>query len=234
MTPKATSERTARPSGRIAWLALLPLAVALKWAAYGAMVGRNRNRERPEEGRFTRADVRRILEHGWHNFRLLAPDIPREATVGNRMNMMLACVTLAMFQALLSEGVDRAYGTELLADAAWRIYRLWGLVPRAIARLRSRDPVERMRLQVNLFLRFPFNPPGYQLTRLPADDGSAFDMHRCPVAEYFREHQAADVCVGTWCNLDYGLAEGWGGRLERTGTLAAGDSACRFRFKAMR
>lgn len=59
---------------------------------------------------------------------------------------------------------------------------------------------------------------------------SSFVVRRCPVAEYFGRHGASDVCVGTWCNLDYGLGELWGGRLERDGTLATGAAQCDFRF----
>jgi hypothetical protein len=45
---------------------------------------------------------------------------------------------------------------------------------------------------------------------------------------------ASDLCIETWCNLDFPLAEMWGGRLERTQTLAAGCEHCDFRFKAVR
>jgi hypothetical protein len=47
-----------------------------------------------------------------------------------------------------------------------------------------------------------------------------------------RANDAADLCIGTWCNLDFPLAEMWGGRLERRGTLAAGAPVCDFRFVA--
>jgi hypothetical protein len=46
-------------------------------------------------------------------------------------------------------------------------------------------------------------------------------MQRCPVAEYLGSRGAADLCAGSWCNLDYALAEMWGGTLERSGTLVA-------------
>jgi hypothetical protein len=79
-------------------------------------------------------------------------------------------------------------------------------------------------------LRFPFNSPGYIARRVPTDDGIAFDMIRCPVARYFRAYGAGDVCVGSWCNLDYALAEMVGRKMVRTKTLAAGDACCDFRF----
>jgi hypothetical protein len=215
-------------------LAKMLLKPVVKWAGRRAVVGRNRCRHQPEKGRFTGADVGRIVAAAWRNFDELAPSAPRELTVGSRMNMMLACVTVSFFRALLAAGVEQDYAIELCADAAWQVYAKWGILPRLVARLRTRDPVERMRIPVKMFLRFPFNPPGYRFERLPADDGIAFDITRCPVAEYLRTHGAAALCVGSWCNLDYALSELWGGRLERAGTLAAGDAACRFRFKVAR
>ena len=51
------------------------------------------------------------------------------------------------------------------------------------------------------------------------------------VANYLGSRGAADRCAGSWCNLDYALAEMWGGTLERSGTLVAGASCCDFRFR---
>jgi hypothetical protein len=56
------------------------------------------------------------------------------------------------------------------------------------------------------------------------------DMVRCPVADYLGQRDAADLCAGSWCNLDYALAEMWGGRLQRSSTLGAGAKCCDFRF----
>lgn len=55
-------------------------------------------------------------------------------------------------------------------------------------------------------------------------------MFRCPIADYMAAHGLADLCVGTWCNADFALAEVWGARLDRKGTLAGGASYCDFRF----
>jgi len=35
----------------------------------------------------------------------------------------------------------------------------------------------------------------------------------------------------SWCNLDFALVEMWGGKLERSETLASGCNRCDFRFK---
>jgi hypothetical protein len=204
----------------------------IKRAARASLVGRNRDRQRLEKGRFTRTEVDKILDQVWQGYDQLAPFIPHEPKLGNRMNMLLACVTLSCLRVMLSTGVERKYAIELIGDMAWQVYENWGRLSDLIARLLTRDPHERMRMSVNMFLRFPFTPPGYIFERLPSNDGTSLDMLRCPIAEYFRAQGAADLCIGTWCNLDFPLTELWGGWLERTETLAAGHTHCDFNFKA--
>jgi ubiquinone biosynthesis protein len=146
------------------------------------------------------------------------------------MNVMLACLSFSMLAVLLDRGIERQYAIELIADAAWKVYEKWAILPRFLARLFVRDPVDRMKSCVNTFLRFPFNPPGYTLERTPSDCGIRFNVLRCPVALYLQRLDAGDLCVASWCNLDFPLAEIWGGKLKRTGTLAGGSDHCDFHF----
>jgi len=62
---------------------------------------------------------------------------------------------------------------------------------------------------------------------------AAFNCLKCPVAEYFRSHHLSELCVNTWCKLDYPLARQWGAELERTGTIAGGAPVCDFRWHAI-
>ncbi len=199
-------------------------------AARRAMQGRNRSRTDPTAGRFTRGQIARIVDVAFTQFELKLPDLPSEPTVGSRQNVMLAALTLSFLEALEHEGVERGYAIELTADVCWRFYRQWGHGTRAATRLITRDPVRRLRLSVNAFLTFPFGRPGYRFDDVNQDDGRSLDMQRCPVADYLGSRGAADLCAGSWCNLDYALAELWGGTLERTGTLVGGASCCDFRF----
>jgi len=201
-------------------------------AAHASLVGRSRDRHSPDKGRFTRAEVDNILKQVWQTYDQLAPFVPQEPKLGNQMNMLLSCVTLACFRVFMATGTEREYAIELIGDMAWKVYEKWGRFPILIARLLTRDPRKQLRMSVNMFLRFPFTPPGYVFERLPSSDGISLDMLRCPVAEYFHKQDASDLCVGTWCNLDFALAEMWGGWLERTETLAAGSTRCDFCFKA--
>ncbi|HVC71008.1 MAG TPA: L-2-amino-thiazoline-4-carboxylic acid hydrolase [Acidimicrobiales bacterium] len=185
----------------------------------------------PGRGRFTRADLRRLLESTWTKFSRLAPDLPAAPTVGSRQNVALACLTLAMLEALLEEDIERTYAIELVGDARWKVYAQWGHLPRLMSCLKSRDPLRRMRTSVNLFLRLPFNPPGYLFKDRPEPQGRAIVIHRCPVPDYLVSHGARDLAVGSWCNLDFELAQMWGGTLERSGSLAGGAPLCDFHFK---
>ncbi len=211
-----------------------PLAVR---AARQALVGRNRARQSPERGRFTRADVDGLLKTAWSEYARRVGDVPVEPTVGSRMNVRLACFTVSFFNTLLAAGVERAYAIELVADAVWRVYRLWSNIALGLARLTPRKTTSlafavtnRGDQQTGVSLSFPFNAPGYLIEPAPADAGTAFDVVRCPVADYFRREGAVDLCSASWCNLDYALAEMTGERLVRTKTLVRGDDRCDFRL----
>jgi L-2-amino-thiazoline-4-carboxylic acid hydrolase len=200
-------------------------------AARRAIAGRNRSRRDPTAGRFTRPEITRIVDVALVRFERHAPGLPSEPTLGARQNVLLAALTLSFLEALQEAGIERRYAIELTGDTCWHFYRQWGYVTRAATRLISRDPVRRLRLSVNAFLTFPFGPPGYRFDDVAQDDGRSLDMRRCPVADYLGAPGAADLCAGSWCNLDYALAEMWGGTLERSRTLVAGASCCDFRFR---
>jgi len=203
----------------------------IKSAARSALIGRNRDFSDLERGRFSSKDVDLILKQVWKEYDQLAPSAPVMQKFGNQMNVMLACVTYACFQVLLDKGINRDYAIELIGDVAWKVYKKWSRLAMFFSRLRTRDPKQQLRQSVKLFLRFPFTPPAYQFKLTESDQGISLDMLKCPVAEYFHRQNATDLCIGTWCNLDFPLAEMWGGRLERSKTLAAGYDRCDFRFR---
>jgi ubiquinone biosynthesis protein len=146
---------------------------------------------------------------------------------------MLAALTLSLMEVLEESGVERDYAIELTGDTCWRFYRHWGRITKTVTSLASRDPTRRLRMSVNAFLTYPFGRPGYRFNDVPEADGRSLNMVRCPVADYLGKRDAADLCAGSWCNLDYALAEMWDARLERSSTLVAGADCCDFRFHAL-
>lgn len=206
----------------------------MKHAARRVLVGRPRTLQAPERGRFTRAEVNQFLETAWARYRERVRTLPSQPTIGSTMNLRLACFTMSFFDALLAEGTERAYAIELIADAAWKVYRQWARIAVGLARLRPRKrtalgfaAIDR---RGHVSLRFPFSAPGYLIETVPTDRGTAFDVVKCPVASYFRAQRAADLCVASWCNLDYALADLTHDKLVRTKTLVSGQDRCDFRL----
>ncbi len=210
----------------------------IRWAARRALVGRRRDRSKPEQGRFTHAEVDHYIDQAWHRYQTLTPSLPPEPTIGSRMNVKLAALTISMFQVLLDARIERAYAIELVSDTTWKIYRQWGRIGQFLVRILPKSLVKPMRTDLarrvqkdgTLVQSFPFNPPGYVAKYVPMKGAIAFDMIRCPVAEVFRAHGAIDLCRASWCDLDYPLAEMQGLRLQRTTTLVEGAGRCDFRF----
>ncbi|GAB4577459.1 MAG: hypothetical protein Fur0022_01900 [Anaerolineales bacterium] len=203
------------------------------WAARRTLVGRNRSLHEPQKGRFAAAEVSHLLDQSWQRFDELVPDMSQESTVGSRMNVRLAALSLAMLHTLMGAGVERKYAIELIGDICWKVYQSWGWVGKFIRLFRHsrlEDTSKRVLQDGDWPMSFPFNPPGYRARYVPTEGGLGFDVIRCPVAEYFHAHGASDLAVHTWCMLDYPLAEMLELKLMRTQTLATGDGRCDFRW----
>ena len=136
-------------------------------AARHVLVGRNRAPQSPDRGRCTLGEVNALLKKAWIDYAARAKKLSPEPTVGSRMNVRLACFTMAFFEALLAVGTDRKYVIDLVADSAWRVYRLWSTIALGLSRLRPGKTtslafaVSKGGERPNLSLSFPFNAPGY-------------------------------------------------------------------------
>ena len=207
-----------------------------KRAGRRALLGRMRARESPDAGRFTPSDVGALLDAAWRRYDASVVGLPTQPTMGSTMNVRLACFTFSFFEELLAMGTEREYAIELVADATWQVYQVGAGLTTAAARL-AHGKSSALAFAVNkkadgeavVHLRFPFNAPGYVIETVPIQNGTAFNVLRCPVAEYFRARGAADLCVASWCNLDFPLGELTHRKLVRTKTLVQGADHCDFR-----
>lgn len=233
MPPQLTTKDRSTSSPPARWMlgALRLSRPVVKALTIRALVGRNRSRGDDTAGRFTRAEAIALVDATFTRFEPRVPELPSEPTLGSRQNVMLAALTLSFLEALEGAGIERGYAVELTADVCWRVYRRWGQATRLGTRMITRSPVRRLRLSVDAFLTFPFGRPGYRFDDVPEPEGRSLDMVRCPVADYLGARDAVDLCASSWCNLDYPLAEMWGARLERSGTLVKGADCCDFRFR---
>ncbi|MEO8310530.1 MAG: AarF/UbiB family protein [Caldimonas sp.] len=173
-----------------------------------------------------------LLKQAWDRYYELEPSIAIQPTVGAVFTTHLAAATLALHEVLLRHGTSAAESHRLIYDIGWRIYVQMGEIPLVVASAVTRDPHKRLKLATDLFRTFPFGAPSYVWRDVMSTDGSiAFDCIKCPVAEFFARHDASELCVQTFCRLDFPLAEKWGGQLHRTGTIASGAELCDFRWK---
>jgi len=206
-------------------------------AARRALLGRMRVRESPECGRFTRSDVTKLLDGGWARYQVASGSLPAQPTKGSTMNVRLACFTFSFFEELLASGTEKQYAIELVADATWQVYQVWARLTEAAGHLmRSKSSALAFAVtrkeggEATVHLRFPFNAPGYVVETVPISSGTAFNVLHCPVADYFRAQGATDLCVASWCNLDYPLSELTDQKLVRTKTIVQGADHCDFRI----
>ncbi|MDT8305702.1 MAG: L-2-amino-thiazoline-4-carboxylic acid hydrolase [Anaerolineae bacterium] len=198
--------------------------------------GRYRDRHDLDKGRFTRTDVARILARAWRYYDIFAPvaRVEQLETLGSIHNRLGGVLIHALYRALLDEGLPPDYATELASDMLWVVYDKMSSFPLAIARLLARDPQEQVNTTLRLFLRFPFNPPGYEATAVAGTDVFTLDIYRCPVYDYFHAQGEEAFMLNTFCKTDFALAQVMtqGGSYERPHTLAAGDNVCDMRWYA--
>lgn len=201
---------------------------------YRTLVGRSRSRGHAEQGRFTRNDARRITEEAWAIARELRGSAPREQAVGGRLMLNGGVWSLAIFRAIRGLGVPAEYATELCTDYLWAAYQSQVTVQRWLGHLLARGPEAQMARIQGIFLRFPLGAPGYDCRVREVPGSFAYDIHRCPVHDYFATQgpEALEFFRNSWCTLDYPLAEHLvrGGRYERRRTLSAGDAMCDMRW----
>ena len=129
-------------------------------AARHVIVGRQRSSD-PVSGRFTRSDVDHVVSRTWVTFVDLSVDFPGQSTLGSRLDVRAACLTLAFFRALMEYGVARTYAIELTSDLTWSFYKKWGALRRFLKRGDPLGNLKSLSLGDVVPLSFPFNSPGY-------------------------------------------------------------------------
>ena len=192
----------------------------------------NRSAQKILTKEFKEEFVEQILKETWHEYERLEVDLPSQKTLGATFTIHLACFTVALYNNLLKSVKTKEEAIDLIYQIGWKIYTRMGEMPMLIAGIFSDNPHKRMELATQVFRMFPFTAPDYGWENVEAEKNTvAFNCTRCQVAEYFKKFNIGDVCYNTWCKLDYPLAEQWGGKLERKGSIANGQKICDFRWK---
>lgn len=145
-----------------------------------------------------------------------------------------AAVTAAAYETFVARGATPEEATRTVYDIACAVYRKMGSAAWAVSGVAAKNDAQRMRVATVAFRTFPFSAPSYEWKDVASPAGVVgFDCRKCPVADYFKTQQLSELCVQTWCALDFPLAENlWHSKLERSGSIAGGQTHCDFRWSA--
>jgi hypothetical protein len=220
-------------------------------AAFGILLGRRKAMGVPEQGRFLKHDVNRILNKTWDRVNSLLPEAGLEnlPTKGNRINVLFALVTVSAYHALLNEGVQKLYAIELVSDIGWKVYTSLLPLPKLISRLITPDNQKQVNLILRMFMIFPFSTPGrpgYECNAWEEPGRFCTDWTHCPPFEFVQRYAEIhgdrgeiELYQRTWCEYDwalaYALVDGTfnvKGHYERPHTLSHGDKVCDMRWYA--
>ena len=143
----------------------------------------------------------------------------------------LAAFTVCLFRTMEAREVPADRAKELTSEITWRIYRKLAWLPWKATRVLSGDPLVRAKATMDLLMRFPYSRPAYHMDYVDAgNERVAFDVSRCPVAEYFAREALSGLGAASFCGLDFALASEWGLDLDRPRTITQGNDRCDFRF----
>jgi len=180
---------------------------------------------------FDKSIVQTLLKNAWEEYDILKKEVHPEPNFGARIMVELAVISETFFQQI-TEKMSEQEACRIFNEIAWDIYSKMGKSAYRFTGLTSKNKYDHLLKATRLFRTFPFSSPSYQWKDLPAEPGVvAFNCERCPVANYFKNRGNAPLGFNTWCQLDYRLANLWGGTLALTNTIAGGAAVCDFRWK---
>ena len=184
------------------------------------------------QSRFDNTKALSIENKTWAIYEKLATELPERKNLGGLLTLHLGAATIAFYRAFLDEGYSDDIAIEISYDLCWQIYDKIGDLPNWLVNPLPLKQNEKMKRKTDLFRFFPFGSPSYDMRDVEVDTNTiAFNVHRCHIAEYFQQQGLSNLCVKTWCNLDFPLAEKWGGYLERNSTIAGGQPIDDFNWK---
>lgn len=185
--------------------------------------------DQPELG-FSNNDLNLILESSWKKYFKFISKLDKQANLGNWLVMNFAYLTLAAYQVLIERGMIEQKAIQLIYQLTWHITSTWALRAKRVSKSIISAPMRELGYFVDLVMKTFFSPPAYQFDIGETGKGFYLDVKRCPVAEMMAANNASELCIQTWCGVDFGLVEIIGGSLQREGTLAMGREKCDFVF----
>lgn len=183
----------------------------------------------PELG-LSNNDLNLILASSWNEYFRLISELDKQVNPGNWLVMNFAYLTLAAYQVFIKRGMNEQEAIQLIYQLTWHITSTWALRAKRVSKSIFNAPMRELGFFVDLVMKTFFSPPAYRFDTGKTGKGFFLDVKRCPVAEMMAANNASELCIQTWCGVDFGLVEIIGGSLQREGTLAMGREKCDFVF----
>ncbi len=136
----------------------------------------------------------------------------------------------AVYYAVQEQGMSQAESGKLVESIMSDAYRPVPAAMFKLSRLRSSKRETRVRWLLGMITRYFFSSP-FSHRHLPSEEGVAFDVTVCPLADYFKDQGVPELTPHAACNLDYSAAREMGVDLVRTQTITNGAGHCDFRWK---
>ena len=192
------------------------------------------------DANFRRSASNRLKEHFpdksvqvWDSTRSwqhqLAPNRPRHSASVNLMMRYMEW-SCALYRAVQEHGMSQAEAAVLVETIMWDVFQPVTAALFKLSRLRSAKRETRVKWLLGMMTRRFFTSP-FCHRHLPSETGMAFDVTRCPLADYFKDQGVPELTEPAAGNLDYRMAREWGVELVRTQTIADGAECCDFRWK---
>ncbi len=168
----------------------------------------------------------------WIEYKNRSTSITKKETFGATIMVKLCLLTLIIYEKLISKNFKKQDALQLTYKIIWVIYEKLANKFWVFTRVFSKKPIIRVKKAIYFFINyFPYKSPGYKMEILKTKNNVvAFNVYKCPAAEFFKQHNLSELCVEGWCNLDYPLAKIWKVTLQRQKTIAKGYEMCDFKF----
>ncbi|MDJ0710110.1 MAG: L-2-amino-thiazoline-4-carboxylic acid hydrolase [Woeseiaceae bacterium] len=162
----------------------------------------------------------------------LAPERPHHSgSAGVDFMIRYLEWSCALYRAVQQHGMSKAEAVALIEAIMTDVYRPVPAAMFKFSRLRSAKREARVRWILRNITGHFLPAPPFCYQHLPSDEGVAFDITRCPFADYFKNQGVPELTEPAAGNLDYVMAQEWGVELDRTQTLADGAKHCDFRWR---
>ena len=162
----------------------------------------------------------------------LAPKRPRRSGSAGVNHMMRYLEwSSALYRAVQEYGMSSADAALTVETIMTDVYRPVPAAMFKFSRLRSAEREVRVRWILDTITRRFLPAPPFCYRHLRSETGVAFDITRCPFADYFQAQGIPELTEPAAGNMDYVMAEEWGVELDRTHTIADGDAHCDFRWR---